>query len=35
MVIPTALPPGKYTLAVTAEDMAHNIGTAEVSIEVW
>ena len=32
--LPQALPPGEYVLAVTAEDMAHNLGSAEVHIEV-
>jgi Ca-activated chloride channel family protein len=32
--LPPALPPGEYVLAVTAEDMAHNLGSAEVRIEV-
>lgn len=32
--LPPALPPGVYVLAVTAEDMAHNLGSAEVRIEV-
>jgi Ca-activated chloride channel family protein len=32
--LPAALPAGEYTLAVTAEDMAHNLGSAEVRIEV-
>jgi Ca-activated chloride channel family protein len=35
MVVPADLPPGKYTVHVTAEDIAHNIGTEEVSLEVW
>jgi len=26
--------PGTYKLAVTAEDIAHNIGTQEVQIEI-
>jgi Ca-activated chloride channel family protein len=29
-----ALPPGKYQLTVMAEDVAHNIGTQEVSVEI-
>ena len=29
-----ALPPGRYPLTVIAEDVAHNIGTQEVSIEI-
>jgi Ca-activated chloride channel family protein len=32
--LPQALPPGEYVLAVTTEDMAHNLGSAEVHIEV-
>ena len=28
------LPPGKYPLTVTAEDIAHNIGTQEVTLEI-
>jgi len=32
--LPKALPSGEYVLAVTAEDMAHNLGSAEVRIEV-
>jgi Ca-activated chloride channel family protein len=32
--LPSSLPPGEYVLAVTAEDMAHNLGSAEVRIEV-
>ncbi len=34
LVIPAALPAGKYQLNVTAEDIAHNIGTGEVSLEI-
>jgi Ca-activated chloride channel family protein len=34
LVIPDYLPAGKYTLTVTAEDIAHNIGSQEVAIEV-
>ena len=34
LTIPSSLPPGEYKLTVTAEDIAHNIGTEEVSIEV-
>jgi Ca-activated chloride channel family protein len=34
IVLPQALPPGEYVLAVTAEDMAHNLGGAEVRLEV-
>jgi len=32
--LPGQLPPGDYVVAVAAEDMAHNIGSAEVHIEV-
>jgi Ca-activated chloride channel family protein len=34
LVIPEQTIPGMYTLTVTAEDIAHNIGTQEVQIEV-
>jgi Ca-activated chloride channel homolog len=33
--VPANLPPGKYAIHITAEDIAHNIGTEEVSLEVW
>jgi Ca-activated chloride channel family protein len=32
--IPDSLAPGTYTLSVTAEDIAHNVGSQEVQIEV-
>ena len=32
--VPADLPAGPYTLTVTAEDIAHNIGSQEVTIEV-
>lgn len=35
IVIPAYLPPGKYTVNVMAEDIAHNVGTQEVALEVW
>lgn len=35
LTVPRDLPPGKYTIHLTAEDIAHNVGTGEVSIEVW
>jgi Ca-activated chloride channel family protein len=35
LVIPPQLPPGKYVVNVTAEDIAHNIGTEEVALEIW
>jgi Ca-activated chloride channel family protein len=34
MPIPADLPAGIYTLTVTAEDIAHNIGSQEVNIEI-
>ena len=34
LLVPEHLPPGVYKLTVTAEDVAHNIGTQEVQIEV-
>jgi Ca-activated chloride channel family protein len=34
LLIPEQTIPGSYKLTVTAEDIAHNIGTAEVQIEV-
>jgi Ca-activated chloride channel family protein len=34
LVIPARLPVGKYPITVTAEDIAHNIGSQEVRIEV-
>ena len=33
-VVPDFLPAGRYTVTVTAEDFAHNIGTQEVTLEV-
>jgi Ca-activated chloride channel family protein len=35
LVVPDGVAPGKYTVHVTAEDIAHNFGTGEVSLEVW
>ena len=35
LLVPAGLPPGKYTIHVTAEDIAHNVGTQEVALEVW
>jgi Ca-activated chloride channel family protein len=32
--IPDTLPAGQYSLVVSAEDFAHNIGTQEVSLAV-
>ncbi len=34
LIIPAQLAPGRYSVTVTAEDFAHNIGSQEVSIEV-
>jgi Ca-activated chloride channel family protein len=34
LIVPTHLAAGRYSLTVTAEDFAHNIGTQEVMIEV-
>jgi len=35
IVVPAYLPPGKYTVYVTAEDIAHNVGSQEVALEIW
>jgi Ca-activated chloride channel homolog len=32
--IPDTIAPGSYTLSVTAEDIAHNVGSQEVKIEI-
>ena len=32
--LPRDIAPGRYTLTVTAEDMAHNIGSQEVTVEI-
>lgn len=34
LVIPPGLAPGRYTLTVTAEDAAHNIGSQEVPVAI-
>ncbi len=34
LVIPPELAVGRYTLTVTAEDVAHNLATQEVQIDV-
>jgi Ca-activated chloride channel homolog len=34
MMVPATLAAGRYTLNVTAEDFAHNIGSGEVEIEI-
>jgi Ca-activated chloride channel family protein len=33
--VPVAMPAGKYQVVVTAEDIAHNITSQEVGLEVW
>ena len=35
LVVPAYLPAGQYTVHVTAEDIAHNVGTGEVPLEIW
>jgi Ca-activated chloride channel family protein len=35
IVVPAYLAPGRYTVHVTAEDIAHNVGTEEVALEIW
>lgn len=34
LVVPARLPAGRYSLTISAEDIAHNIGSQEVSVEV-
>ncbi|MCC7496981.1 MAG: VWA domain-containing protein [Bryobacterales bacterium] len=34
LVVPAHLPAGRYSLTISAEDIAHNIGTGEVKLEV-
>jgi len=34
LTIPSTLPIGRYTLTVTAEDIAHNLGSQEVQVDV-
>jgi len=34
LTLPTDLPVGRYTLTVTAEDIAHNLGSQEVTLDV-
>jgi Ca-activated chloride channel family protein len=34
LMVPASFPAGRYTLSVTAEDVAHNIGSEEVQVEV-
>jgi len=34
LMIPADLPIGRYTLTVTAEDIAHNMGSQEVQVDV-
>jgi Ca-activated chloride channel family protein len=33
-ILPKDISPGRYTITVTAEDMAHNIGSQEVTLEI-
>ena len=35
IAVPADLPPGRYMIHVTAEDVAHNAGAQEVPLEVW
>lgn len=35
MSIPAGMPAGKYKVIVTAEDIAHNIASQEVGLEIW
>ena len=34
LTIPSSLPIGRYALTITAEDVAHNLGTQEVQVDV-
>ena len=34
LTIPTTLPIGRYILTITAEDIAHNLGSQEVQVDV-
>jgi Ca-activated chloride channel family protein len=34
ILVPGSLPTGEYTLTVTAEDIAHNLGSQEVRVDV-
>lgn len=34
IVLPAGIAPGRYTITITAEDMAHNIGSQEVALDV-
>jgi Ca-activated chloride channel family protein len=34
ITVPSDMPVGRYTLSVTAEDIAHNLGSEEVQVEV-
>jgi Ca-activated chloride channel family protein len=34
ILVPAYLPPGRYTVHVTAEDIAHNVGSEEVPLEI-
>jgi len=35
MQIPSGMPAGRYMVVVTAEDIAHNIASQEVAVEIW
>ena len=35
LMVPAGMPAGRYTLSVTAEDIAHNIGSEEVQLEIF
>jgi len=34
LLVPASFAAGRYTVTVTAEDFAHNIGSGEVEIEI-
>ena len=34
LTIPDGLPPGRYVIRVTAEDIAHNIASQEIAFDV-
>jgi Ca-activated chloride channel family protein len=34
LIVPATLPAGRYSIHVTAEDMAHNVSHQEVPLEV-
>ena len=35
IAVPRGLPPGRYSVKVTAEDIAHNVAAQEASVEIW